>query len=100
MIDDDDDEDGDEDETRRFAASGRGGGWLCCALAGCAIPTQGSPQSIPASKVPLSPVEPAPAHDHHDAAQPSSLVPVKVFFLDADHTAPARETAGAARRPR
>ena len=40
----------DEDGRRREAAHRSGGCWrhaLCCALAGCAIPTQGAPQTIP-----------------------------------------------------
>lgn len=55
---------------------------LCCTVAGCAIPTQGSPQSIPASKVPLSLLDPHPPTT--TTTLPNSFVQVKVFFLTAD----------------
>jgi len=56
---------------------------LCCGLAGCAIPTQGSPQAIPASKVPHSLLDPHLPTTTTTLPNPSSLVPVKVFFLNA-----------------
>jgi hypothetical protein len=55
---------------------------LCCGLAGCAIPTQGAPQTIPASKVPHSLLDPRPPTTTTTLPNPSSLVPVKVFFLN------------------
>src|SRR6202042_3638974 len=56
---------------------------LGCALAGCAIPTQGAPQTIPASKVPHSLLDPRLPTTTTTLPNPSSLVPVKVFFLNA-----------------
>ena len=56
---------------------------LCCALAGCAIPTQGAPQTIPASKVPHSLLDPHLPTTTTTLPDPSSLVPVKVFFLNS-----------------
>jgi spore germination protein GerM len=56
---------------------------LSCALAGCAIPTQGAPQTIPASKVPHSLLDPRLPTTTTTLPNPSSLVPVKVFFLNA-----------------
>jgi spore germination protein GerM len=55
---------------------------LCCGLSGCAIPTQGAPQVIPASKVPHSLLDPH-LPTTTTTLPPSSLVPVKVFFLNA-----------------
>ncbi len=54
---------------------------LCCALAGCGIPTQGSPQSIPASKVPPALLDPHPPTT--TTTTPNSFVQVEVFFLTA-----------------
>jgi spore germination protein GerM len=56
---------------------------LCCVLAGCAIPTQSSPQSIPPSKVPFSLLDPHLPTTTTTLPNLSSLVPVKVFFLNA-----------------
>jgi hypothetical protein len=56
---------------------------LCCALAGCAIPTQGEPQTIPASKVPHSLLDPHLPTTTTTLPNPSSLVPVKVVFLNS-----------------
>lgn len=56
---------------------------LCCVLSGCAIPTQGAPQVIPAAKVPHSLLDPHLPTTTTTLPNPSSLVPVKVFFLNA-----------------
>jgi Sporulation and spore germination len=56
---------------------------LCCALAGCAVPTQGAPQSIPPSKVPFSLLNPHLPTTTTTLPNLSSLVPVKVYFLNA-----------------
>ena len=56
---------------------------LCGALAGCAIPTQGTPQSIPPSKVPFKLLDPHLPTTTTTLPDLSSLVPVKVFFLNA-----------------
>jgi spore germination protein GerM len=55
----------------------------CCALAGCAIPTQGEPQTIPASKVPHSLLDPHLPTTTTTLPTTSSLVPVKVFFVNS-----------------
>jgi hypothetical protein len=57
----------------------------CGALAGCAIPTQGSPQSIPASKVPTGLMDPHPPTTTTTLPDPSSLITVKLFFLDTSN---------------
>jgi hypothetical protein len=57
---------------------------LCGVLAGCAIPTQGSPQTIPSSKVPFSLLNPhPPTTTTTTLPNLSSLVPVTVFFLNS-----------------
>jgi spore germination protein GerM len=58
---------------------------LCCGLTGCAIPTQGSPQVIPASKVPHSLLDPHLPTTTTTLPNPSSLIPVKVFFLNGEN---------------
>jgi spore germination protein GerM len=56
---------------------------LCGALAGCAVPTQGAPQTIPSSKVPFSLLNPHVPTTTTTLPDLSSLVPVKVYFLNA-----------------
>jgi spore germination protein GerM len=51
--------------------------------AGCAIPTQEAPSSIPPSKVPFSLLNPHLPTTTTTQPKPSSLVPVKVFFLNS-----------------
>ncbi len=67
---------------RRRAA----GGAVALALlaAGCAIPTQGAPSSIPPSRVPFNLLNPHLPTTTTTQPTPSSLVPVKVFFLDSN----------------
>lgn len=56
---------------------------LVVVAAGCAIPTQGSPSSIAASKVPFHLLDPHPPTTTTTAPpKPSSFVGVKVFFLN------------------
>jgi spore germination protein GerM len=51
------------------------------ALSNCALPTQGSPSAISANKVPFGLLDP---HPTTTTTQPNqSVVPVKVFFLNA-----------------
>jgi hypothetical protein len=57
-------------------------GLACLALAGCAVPTQGSPQSIPPAKVPFGLLDPHPPTTTTTLPNPSSLISVKVFLLD------------------
>jgi spore germination protein GerM len=52
--------------------------------AGCSIPTQGSPVSIAPSKVPFGLLNPHPPTTTTTQPKPSSLVPVKVFFLNSN----------------
>ena len=69
---------------RRRVAPVVAAGFLCCLLAGCAIPTQGSPQTIPASKVPSGLLDPRSLSTTTTLPNPSSLISVTVFFLDAN----------------
>jgi spore germination protein GerM len=56
---------------------------LAVFAAGCAIPTQGSPSSIAASKVPFHLLDPhPPTTTTTTPPKPSSYVGVKVFFLN------------------
>ena len=59
---------------RRLAAPAPCWRWRSLA-AGCAIPTQGAPSTIPPSQGALQPAEPAPAHHDDDAAEAVVLCP-------------------------
>ncbi len=50
--------------------------------AGCAIPTQGAPSTMPPSKVPFDLLDPHLPTTTTTLPKPTSLVPVKVFFLN------------------
>ena len=71
-------------------ARGCGAAWPLSLLpiavfaAGCAIPTQGSPNPIAASKVPFHLLDPQPPTTTTTQPKPSSYVGVKVFFLNAN----------------
>ena len=56
---------------------------LALVAAGCAIPTQSSPSTMPSSKVPFGLLDPHPPTTTTTQPKPSSYVPVKVFFLNA-----------------
>src|SRR5271166_5458847 len=66
---------------RRFAALACG--LLCVTTAACAIPTQSSPSTMPRSKVPFNLLDPHLPTTTTTLPKPSSLVPVKVFFLNS-----------------
>ena len=51
--------------------------------AGCAIPTQSAPHTISSSKVPFDLLDPHLPTTTTTLPKPSSLVPVKVFFLNS-----------------
>jgi spore germination protein GerM len=51
--------------------------------AGCAIPTQGTPSTMAPSKVPFKLLDPHLPTTTTTQPKPSSLVPVKVFFLNS-----------------
>src|SRR6202789_2946084 len=51
--------------------------------AACAIPTQSAPSPMAPSKVPFALLDPRLPTTTTTQPKPSSLVPVKVFFLDA-----------------
>ncbi len=57
---------------------------LAALAAGCAIPTQGSPSSIAASKVPFSLLDKNPPTTTTTQPKPSSYVGVEVYFLNAN----------------
>jgi spore germination protein GerM len=58
---------------------------LAVFAAGCAIPTQGSPSAIAASRVPFHLLDPhPPTTTTTTQPKPSSYVGVKVFFLNAN----------------
>jgi spore germination protein GerM len=50
---------------------------------GCALPTQGSPSAIPASRVPFNLLDPHPPTTTTTQPKPSSYVGAKVYFLNA-----------------
>ena len=54
---------------------------LGAAAAGCSIPTQGDPSSIPASRVPFNLLDPRVPTT--TTTQPKSFVSVQVFFINA-----------------
>lgn len=63
---------------------------LAVAAGGCAIPTQGQPSTIARSKVPFNLMDPHPPTTTTTTINPSTFVPVKVYFLDtSDHLVPA-----------
>ena len=58
---------------------------VAAVAAGCAIPTQSSPNTIAPSKVPFDLLDPHLPTTTTTQPKPSSLVPVKVFFLNASN---------------
>ena len=56
-------------------------GLLALAVAGCAIPTQSGPSTIAANRVPFGLLNPQSPVTTTTQPKPSSLVPVKVFFV-------------------
>jgi spore germination protein GerM len=69
------------------------------ALAGCAIPTQSSPSTMPPSKVPFGLLDPHLPTTTTTLPKPTSLVPVKVFFLNASNQLTAASRVVAAPAP-
>lgn len=57
---------------------------LAALAAGCALPTQGSPSAIPASRVPFHLLDPHPPTTTTTQPKPSSYVSAKVYFLNAN----------------
>jgi spore germination protein GerM len=57
---------------------------LAALAAGCAIPTQGAPSAIASSRVPFHLLDPHPPTTTTTQPKPASLVPVKVFYLNAN----------------
>lgn len=58
-------------------------GVVAIVAAGCAIPTQGDPSTMPSSKVPFHLLDPHVPTTTTTVPKPTSLVPVKVFFLNS-----------------
>ena len=56
---------------------------VAAVAAGCAIPTQSSPNTIAASKVPFNLLD--PHFPTTTTTQPKAFVPVKVFFLNSSN---------------
>lgn len=52
---------------------------------GCAIPTQGAPSTMPPAKVPFDLLDPELPTTTTTLPKPTSLVPVKVFFLNSSN---------------
>ncbi len=57
-------------------------GLVALVAAGCAIPTQGTPSTMPPSKVPFHLLDPHLPTTTTTVPKPTSLVPVKVFFVN------------------
>jgi len=57
---------------------------LAALAAGCALPTQGSPSAIPASRVPYGLLDQHPPATTTTQPRPTSYVSAKVYFLNAD----------------
>jgi len=55
---------------------------LAVATAGCAIPTQGTPNTISKSKVPFNLMDPHPPTTTTTQPNLATYVPIKVYFLD------------------
>jgi spore germination protein GerM len=70
-----------------------------CAAAGCAIPTQSAPSTMPPSKVPFNLLDPHLPTTTTTLPKPTSLVPVKVFFLNASNQLTAASRVVAAPAP-
>jgi Sporulation and spore germination len=58
---------------------------VAAVAAGCAIPTQGSPNTIAPSKVPFNLLDPHLPTTTTTQPKPTSLVPVRVFFLNSSN---------------
>ena len=83
VLPDEDDADGDGVRPRRPAVLGALLVGVAFLAAGCAIPTQSAPSTMPPSKVPFDLLDPHLPTTTTTQPKPSSLVPVKVFFLNA-----------------
>ena len=57
-------------------------GLVALVATGCAIPTQGNPSTMPASKVPFHLLDPHLPTTTTTVPKPTTLVPVKVFFVN------------------
>ena len=58
-------------------------GVVAIVAAGCAIPTQSNPSTMASSKVPFHLLNPHLPTTTTTVPKPTSLVPVKVFFLNS-----------------
>ncbi len=69
------------------------------AAAGCGIPTQSAPSALSHSKVPFNLLDPHPPTTTTTQPKPSSLAPVKVFFLGKGNQLQAAQRFVAAPAP-
>jgi hypothetical protein len=67
--------------------------------AGCAIPTQGAPSTMAASKVPFNLLDPHLPTTTTTLPKPTALVPVKVFYLNSSNQLTAASRVVAAPAP-
>jgi spore germination protein GerM len=67
--------------------------------AGCAIPTQSAPSAMAPSKVPFGLLDPHMSTTTTTQPKPTSLVPVKVFFLNGSNQLTAEPRVVAAPAP-
>src|SRR5580692_6572766 len=68
-------------------------------VAGCAIPTQSAPSTMAPSKVPFNLLDPHLPTTTTTLPKPTSLVPVKVFFLNAGNELTSAQRVVAAPAP-
>jgi hypothetical protein len=84
---------------RRLALSGVLLAAVAFLAAGCAIPTQSAPSAVAPSKVPFDLLDPHLPTTTTTLPKPSSLVPVKVFFLNSSSQLTSAQRVVAAPAP-
>jgi Sporulation and spore germination len=84
---------------RRLALAGALLAAAAILAAGCAIPTQSAPSTVSPSKVPFDLLDPHLPTTTTTVPKPTSLVPVKVFYLNASNQLTAASRVVAAPAP-